>query len=291
MPVRAMSAELEAAITEQKPSLQILMKLALRDDSVLGFTKHPVPIVYDGVTYRPGLNISVVQSQVGLSVDNLEATGGYKDGIITEADVAAGIYDDCWASLLLFDRENHVAADTIIQRCKVREIRSQDDVFNVELASLMHLLQAQVGRIVTPYCDTDVFSAKCKLLEAGTHPNGKPLRWASATVSVVNSSIIFRANDATAFPTDHFTNGKLTWLTGANAGVLSEVKAHGLSGGNVAVFTLHEPPRKAAITVGDTFKVLFGCNKTEHRCKAASNFTNFQGYPYLPGGRRSMYAK
>lgn len=291
MPIRTMSAELEAAIDAQKPTLQILLKLTLRDASVLGFTKFPVAVVYDGVTYLPGLNISVAESQIGLNVDNLEVAGGYKQGIITESDVAAGIYDDCDADIILIDRADHSAGDVTIQHCKVREIRSRDDVFSVELSSLVHLLQAQVGRIVTPYCDTDVYSARCGLSETGTHPTlSKPLRWTGATVSVVNSSIVFRANDATNFPTGYFDNGKLTWLTGGNAGVLSEVKAHGLNTG-VAVFTLHEPPRKAAIAVNDTFRVQWGCNKAAERCKTVNNFVKFQGYPFLPGARKSLAAK
>lgn len=291
MPERDISVALAAAISNQSPTLQLLLKLTLRDATVMGFAKFPVAVTYSGVTYRPGLNISVVQSQIGLSVDNLETGAGYKDGVITEAEVAAGIYDRARTELFLMDRSNHAAGSCIIQRGLVREIRSRDDQFSVEIASLVSLLQANVGRLVTPYCDTDVFSTACGLSENGTHPTlSKPFKWTGATVSVVNSSIIFRANDATAFPTDYFTNGKLTWLTGDNAGVLSEVKAHGLSAG-VAIFTLHEPPRIAPVSVGDTFTVLFGCNKAAERCKAAGNFTNFQGYPFLPGARKSLAAK
>lgn len=291
MPVRDISAELEAAITDRKPTLQLFLKMTLRDDTVMGFTKYPVAVTYESVTYRPGLNVSVVQSQIGLGVDNLEVGAGYRDGIITEAEVAGGVYDGAGIILFLIDREDHAAGELILQRGKIREIRSRDGIFNVELASLASLLQANVGRLVTPYCIVPVFSAQCGLDEDGEHPTIlKPYKWADGEVSVVNSSIIFRANDSEAYPTEFFNNGKLTWLTGGNAGVLSEVKSHGLSSG-VAIFTLHEPPRLASIAVTDTFSVTWGCNKSFYRCQTAENVINMRSFPWLPGARKSLAAK
>jgi uncharacterized phage protein (TIGR02218 family) len=85
-----------------------------------------------------------------------------------------------------------------------------------------------------------------------------------------------------AFAAGWFTGGKLVWLTGANAGLTAEVKAHRLAGGEAELDLWQRAARP--IVVGDTFRVTAGCDKRFSTCGAKfANVANFRGFPHMPG--------
>ncbi|MEI8325522.1 MAG: phage BR0599 family protein [Betaproteobacteria bacterium] len=66
-------------------------------------------------------------------------------------------------------------------------------------------------------------------------------------------------------------------MTGANAGIGRTIKAQ--AGG---VLTSVQP-WPSAVTIGDTFTVYPGCDKTQATCSSKfSNLARFRGYPYVP---------
>lgn len=75
-------------------------------------------------------------------------------------------------------------------------------------------------------------------------------------------------------------SGKVTWLSGANAGVTSFIRIWN-NGTKIARLYTELPN---AITVGDKFVYALGCDKTIGRCADTfGNAHNFRGEPYLPG--------
>lgn len=76
----------------------------------------------------------------------------------------------------------------------------------------------------------------------------------------------------------YFTYGLVTWVTGANAGYSMDVRQ--FSPGTVTLAL----PMTYPITVGDTFTIVAGCDKTAATCKSRfANLLNFRGEPYVPG--------
>ncbi|MFD0934796.1 DUF2163 domain-containing protein, partial [Methylobacterium trifolii] len=83
---------------------------------------------------------------------------------------------------------------------------------------------------------------------------------------------------AGSFPEGFFSGGRLTWSTGANAGLSGDVR--------VQVGPLVElweaPPR--GIAPGDAFALTAGCDKRLSTCAGTfANAVNFQGFPHMPG--------
>jgi hypothetical protein len=77
----------------------------------------------------------------------------------------------------------------------------------------------------------------------------------------------------------YFDFGKITWLTGNNAGVQSDVLAW--DGTDLLDLLL---PTGLAIQVGDTFTITPGCDKRIATCFAKfNNVVNFRGEPFVPG--------
>ncbi|MBF4041879.1 DUF2163 domain-containing protein [Burkholderia pseudomallei] len=76
----------------------------------------------------------------------------------------------------------------------------------------------------------------------------------------------------------YFAYGKVTWLTGQNAGFSMEVKT--FSPGVVTLAMAMPYP----IAVGDTYQIVPGCDRTIGTCFARyNNIVHFRGEPYIPG--------
>jgi uncharacterized phage protein (TIGR02218 family) len=92
----------------------------------------------------------------------------------------------------------------------------------------------------------------------------------------------FTATDLDSFATGIFSRGKLTWTSGANAGLAVEVKANSAAG-SVARISLFLPAPEP-IEVGDTFSITAGCDKSFDTCRNRfDNVLNFGGFPHIPG--------
>lgn len=81
---------------------------------------------------------------------------------------------------------------------------------------------------------------------------------------------------ANTFPADYFVNGVITWLSGENTGVSSEIFLQ-----DGATLNLNEP-MPFPIGAGDSFSIIVGCDRTLEMCKSRfGNTINFRGEPYI----------
>jgi uncharacterized phage protein (TIGR02218 family) len=90
------------------------------------------------------------------------------------------------------------------------------------------------------------------------------------------------ASSGTGFQDGWCTGGRLTWTSGANAGLSVEIKVHRAIGGADEFDLWQRAPQ--AIAVGDAFTAAAGCDKTHATCRAKfANVENFRGFPHMPG--------
>ncbi len=107
----------------------------------------------------------------------------------------------------------------------------------------------------------------------------------SGQYSVTAGTYTFNADDAgtqvsfiLTYAQGYFTYGILTWLTGQNAGYTMDVRQFSPSAITLAL------PMTYPISMGDTYRLVAGCDKTATTCKQRyNNFINFRGEPYIPG--------
>lgn len=75
-----------------------------------------------------------------------------------------------------------------------------------------------------------------------------------------------------------YTEGAVTGLTGFNAGISRTIANNG-SGSQIGLFQ----PFPFAITVGDTFEILPGCDHTVSTCTGTfNNLARYGGFPHIP---------
>jgi uncharacterized phage protein (TIGR02218 family) len=88
---------------------------------------------------------------------------------------------------------------------------------------------------------------------------------------------------ATTYAEGWFRFGEVVWLSGRNIGLRTIVRDDRTRGDGRREITLWSP---AAFRpeVGDRFRLMAGCDKTEDTCRNKfKNFLNFRGFPHIPG--------
>lgn len=217
---------------------------------------------------------------MGLAIDNLDAAGALSSDTLTEADLAAGMFDSAEIEIWRVNWAD-TAQRVLMVKGSLGEVRRGEAAFTAELRSLAHRLGQERGRTYQYACDATLGDARCGVdLE-------DPDFVGAGTVTAFETAYLFTASGLGAFADGWFTAGLLTWLTGDNAGRSMEVKRHALAGSDAQVElwrSMAEP-----IAASDTFTVTAGCDKTFDTCKARfANVDNFRGFPHIPGNRYVM---
>lgn len=247
-----------------------------RDGLLQGFTDHDEDVVIDGTSCRAGTGLtgSEVAQKQGLAVDSSELSGALNADTLNEDDLAAGLYDAAEVELWLADW-SEPALRVMLAKGTLGEVRRDGTAFVAEVRGLSQALGEERGRLYTSNCGADLGDAKCKInLDA-------PAYKGAGTVVAVTATSSFAASGLDAYADGWFTAGKLTFKSGANAGLSIEVKAHRLSGG-VRLDLWQAMPHP--IEPGDTFTVTAGCDKRFATCHDRfNNIVNFRGFPHIPG--------
>lgn len=248
-----------------------------RDGVVQGFTDHDEDVVVGEVTCRAGTGLSGSEAseQLGLAVQGMELSGALSDDALTEADLAAGRYDAAAIEVHLVDW-SEPSLHVLLNKGVLGEVRREGAAFTVELRSLAHRLAEDSGRLYTATCAADLGDARCTmdLTDAALHGSG-------AVMSLAGTSLL-HASGLDDFDDGWFTAGKLTFASGANAGLAMEVKTHRVDPAGVMIELWQVMPEP--IAPGDTFTVTAGCDKRFTTCRDRfDNAINFRGFPHIPG--------
>jgi uncharacterized phage protein (TIGR02218 family) len=256
-------------------------KVERRDGTVLGFTDHDLDLSFDGVSFAAatGFTASEVVSSLGLAVDNLEVEGALVAAAITEADLAAGLYDGATVELW---RVNWTDATqrVLMRKGALGEVSRGELAFTAELRGLAHALQQATGRTYQRLCDADLGDNRCGINVDAPGFKG------TGSVDAVSDDRILAVSGLSGFADNWFRFGKLAWTSGANAGRIAEVKGHA----RAATVTLTLWQRAPSpVEPGDGFTVMAGCDKTLATCRARfDNIANFRGFPHMPGNDRAF---
>lgn len=285
IPPVAVSQQVVLVMADAHPCVSRLCQVWLlqrRDGEVFAFTSHDVPVKFMGHTFTPcaSLNPSAVEAASDMAaVGNMELTGIIDAEGISEFDLYAGKFDDCrvdvweipWAGA--FPHPIRLASGT------TGSVSHGRDGFRGEVLGPGAKMQQQsVTQVVTAACRFTFGDSRCAK-DLG------PLTEAGA-VSAVAASAPFRTFRADALigsgPEGYFGRGVVTWTTGANTGVRSEVKEYDPVTGTVVLWNLLPSPASP----GDAFTISPGCTLAKDGdmgCVYWGNLINFGGFPDVPG--------
>jgi uncharacterized phage protein (TIGR02218 family) len=275
--MNALPPSLQAHVQGQITTLAFCWTVKRTDGVTLGFTDHDVALALDGVTHDPqtGFNASAAEAELGLQTGTMDLDGALRSDRISADDLKAGKFDRASVETWLVDWSNP-ASRVLLRIAKIGRIEISGNAFKVELQSLAEAMDRRRGRLVRRRCDVELGDARC-----GKDVTGVPYRGTGTVIGVTGAGD-FTASGLNAFAAQWFEQGRIEWLTGANAGQTGQIAVHELSGALVRLAVWLPLPK--AVVAGDTFAVTAGCDKQFATCKAKfANGLNFQGFPHLPG--------
>lgn len=273
--MRDLSPTLAARLASGATTLCQCWSLARRDGLVLGFTDHDRDLAFGGLTYaaRSGLAAAEASRELGFAVSGGDVAGALMALGITEADIAAGLYDGAGVETWLVDwREPE--ARLLLDIATLGEIRRAGGAFVAELRGLMERLDAERGRSFRATCDAEFGDRRCGLDLAPLRATGRVLGEAERGSLAVAL--------AGPFAPAHFSGGRLAWTAGANAGLAADIRTHAADPAGTRLDLREAPARPVA--PGDAFALTPGCDKRLATCGGRyGNAANFRGFPHLPG--------
>jgi uncharacterized phage protein (TIGR02218 family) len=155
---------------------------------------------------------------------------------------------------------------------RVAEIDLGRAVATFTINSHLELLNLQLPRnLWQPGCVNSLGDASCGVSLPSFAAGG--ITAAGSSASVIAASL--------AQATSYFDQGKVTFTSGANAGLTRSVKSWVAgSPGRIALLA----PFPNAPAAGDAFTIYPGCDKTlgANGCAKFANTARFKGYPFIP---------
>lgn len=241
---------------------------------VLAFTDHVSDLTIDGIVYQAqsAFTPDATNTSDGGAVDTSEVAGIIDSTVmvtapaITEAKIVSGTYD--LAEVRMF--QVNYTDDPITQKLWLRrgwlgQFESKQDQYRAELRGMTDILSQQVLELYSPGCRYDLGSTRCTVTLS------------TFTVSGTVSSTVDQEEFTGSVSGTEYRYGLLTWTSGLNSGLKSEVKD---SSGNIILYDA----MPFTIANGDGFSLSQGCDKSLATCRDTyNNVINHGGFHYLPG--------
>lgn len=275
--MKTLPTALAAHLASGATTMAYCWRLTRRDAVTLGFTEHDESIVCDGTNFEAasGFTASQIETSLGLSVDNFTAAGALSSASIAEADIVAGRYDDATLELLWVNWSDPTQFLTA-SKGNLGEIKRSGLAFTAEFRSLAHRLNQKVGGTYQRTCSATLGDAKCRMDLSNAALRG------TATAASAGTSRLVIVTGIGSFAADWFTHGRAAFTSGANSGIVMEIKKHTRTSGQDMLEMWNAPP--FAIALGDAATVTAGCSKSLAACRDKfSNQANFRGFPHIPG--------
>lgn len=261
----------------------------VRSDGVTErWTEHPEAITVGSETFTPADFLATAsEMNAGFEENNVELRGAFNSAKITKADAKARIYDNARVVVLMVDHRYPFAGFVRTDLFIVDSVQYSTDVFKCDVLSLPGILTRKTGRTLNRDCDAEVFGTRCGLVRATYEESGTV---AGVTDKRNFTATITAGGGLPAIANGRYDLGEIDWLTGDNAGFTTPVKTSTISGATSTLALQMRAPY--TIQIGDTFKIVPGCNQTLDDCKGTggsgarpwpTNKENFRGMPNMPG--------
>ncbi|MBC2884745.1 DUF2163 domain-containing protein [Ochrobactrum sp. CM-21-5] len=265
-------AALESHLQGEVTSHCFAWLIRRQDGVALGFTDHDRTLTVEQIACDPqtGLNSSEASTALGLSIAGGEVEGVLSSAKISDTDIEQGRYDGAVIEAYLVNWAEP-AQRMLLRRWTAGKISRSGSRFMMELKGAAAVFDAVRGRRVLRHCDAGLGDRRC-----GVNADD-PCYSADGTV-LTTQGVNLAVSGIDHFENGWFSEGRLVWANGSNAGRSFRVLRHGGD-----TLQLSEPP-VLPVAAGDGFRIIAGCDKSFATCKAKfANGVNFRGFPHLPG--------
>ncbi len=239
-----------------------------RDGVTLGLVSHGRSLRFGGIDHysAPGMTPAAIRLTDGLEDDEAEVEGALSHAAISEADLAAGKFDEAAIEFGVVDWET--LEHHIIYGGQLGNLSKTDTSFVAELRSAKTVLQEDRVPRTSPTCRAEFCGPGCDLSAA------------KFTADYNVSGVDLDANVIwfEGLTVENFRGGLLRFYEGPQTGVLFgilDVQSDGL---------VLDRALYGDISIGMRARLTEGCDHTLATCATRfDNTINFRGEPFLPG--------
>jgi uncharacterized phage protein (TIGR02218 family) len=270
--MRALSPETAAWAQAEALNRTHVWRITRRDGAQFGFTDHDQAINFGGLVCVPaeGLIAGEIELSDDLSADTASLAGALSSEAITEADLAAGLWDGAKIEVFAVDWRNPSHSVSLFTG-SLGEVSHQSGAFQAEVRGLQAALNAPVGRNFGRACDARLGDWRCGVSLAGFTDSG--------LVQAVSADGRVSVSGVSAPSTDWFVFGEARLANGQKATIAGQ---RALEGGGLEL--RFASALAAGLSVGQAITLIAGCDKAVATCRVKfNNLLNFQGFPHMPG--------
>jgi uncharacterized phage protein (TIGR02218 family) len=261
-----------------------MLRLDLRDGTVLGFTDHDQVLNFDlgdaagAIDYRPdfGMAISNVQTAIGLDAGNYEATFpvALAPKATTREAFVGGRFNRCEARLFEVVWSNLAAGARKVMFGNAGEWRVEGDKAICEVRDQRDRLNQTTGTQIQNQCDAD-YADQVECFATATEITG--------TVTVATSALALTVSYAGGPYAERLLqprdtdrpHGRQRWPQGSDLELDRSRRRHGRRR------AFHAAGRTPSVS--DTFTVRDGCERTRAACMAHGQILNARAFFDVPG--------
>ncbi len=270
--MRALSPGTAAWANAEALTRAHVWRMTRRDALVFGFTDHDQPLTALGLDCEPseGLTAGEIELSDDLSPDTASLRGALSSERISEADLAAGLWDGAKVEVFAVDWRDPSAYVSLFTGF-LGEVSHKNGVFEAEIRGLQAGLNAPVGRSLSRRCDARLGDARCSVSLAGFTQAG--------VIDAVSADGAVSVSGLAPPTSEWFMHGEALFASGARRAI---VEQRPLAGGGVEV--RFSAPLPLGIIASQAVTLTAGCDKSAGQCGAKfANILNFQGFAYMPG--------
>ncbi len=293
--MKTATAAMQVHLAKPVTTLATCWKITRADGIVEGYTDHSADLPYDGVTYysAKGFDASAITTSRDFATDSLQVEGVVVG--LPEADLLGGVYDGAEVEIFAVNWMDlsPTMGRILLRKGTLGEVSVKGKGYVAEIRGLMDRLRATIGELYQENCRCrEVGDARCKVNLAGSTPGGVAIRVNGSVTHPygVGTGDVCRVfgDSARAEPDGHFDWGRITWLTGDNAGMVGEIRRYYAWVNPTYVYNIElQLALPHPIALGDTYQMVAGCDRTRATCRTKfANVVNFRGEPDLPGRDR-----
>jgi uncharacterized phage protein (TIGR02218 family) len=191
-----------------------------RDGVRLLFTDNNTPITFFGETWSPAsMDASARRREIGLKSADLETTGGISSDKITLLDLRAGRYQGARVVEYIVDWRYPHLQPLAEARYTIESTTYDGESWKADVKGLPFILQNKVGDIYGRTCRYILGDGECRAPLAGLTQTGK------VVLDVIDGRVSWYVGAATLTSTsaNYYGLGKLTWTSGRNQGIVTDL--------------------------------------------------------------------
>jgi uncharacterized phage protein (TIGR02218 family) len=261
----------------------------------IGFTSNTRDMTlpgHPGVTFKssPGITPSSIESALD-EPSTLEMMGIYQEGSFTHEQIVGGYWNFARVQIFTVSWNNPNLGELILFTGNLGDFKDYQTYFNAEARGTLSRLSNDTAEVTTrtgrcgplgsPRCRVDLDGVRT--IDGVDYNITETNLTSNATTGPGDTSAMYADFSGPVPPNNFYANGKITVLTGLNAGVSREIAANIRNDfDGVMSFIL-----KRGFPLNDPDPVLIriqaGCRLTVEDCMSYNNIINMDAEPYIPG--------